>query len=134
MSAADGPYAALTALQIALPSAPASAGRARQFVAGALHDWSLDRLTDEAVLLTSEVVTNALLHAGSHTIRLRLLLLTDGIRVEVDDDSVVVPRPRRVSQTSDTGRGIGLVEVAARSWGTRRRAHGKTVWFEVATP
>lgn len=134
MSAADGPYAALTVQQIAMHSAPASAGRARRFVARTLHDWSLDGITDEAVLLTSEVVTNAVLHAGSRTIHLRLLLLADGVRVEVDDDSLVIPRPRRVSRMSDTGRGIGLVELAARSWGTSRNEHGKTVWFEVATP
>lgn len=134
MSAADGSYAALTVQEIALPSAAASAGRARRFVSGALHDWSLDGVADEAVLLTSEVVTNALLHAGSRRIHLRLLLLADGVRVEVDDDSVVLPRPRRVSRLSDTGRGMGLMELAARSWGTRPNEHGKTVWFEVAAP
>lgn len=112
---------------------PRSAGRARAFVTEALHAWDLDDLTDEARLLTSEVVTNALLHAGSRRIRLRLRRLSDGVRIEVDDQSALLPRPRRVSALSDTGRGIELVEGSARAWGARPTAQGKTVWFELAT-
>ncbi|MGH3744352.1 MAG: ATP-binding protein [Mycobacteriales bacterium] len=118
---------------IELPVDPLSAGRARRFVTDALHGWALDDLADEATLLTSEVVTNALLHAGSERICLRLRRLADGVRVEVDDESALLPRPRRVSRLSDTGRGIGLVEDGARAWGARPTAQGKTVWFEIAT-
>jgi anti-sigma regulatory factor (Ser/Thr protein kinase) len=116
-----------------LPVEPVSAGRARRFVTAALQEWSLPGILDETTLLTSEVVTNALLHSASSSIRLRLVLLVDAVRVEVDDESVLQPRPRHYSPESGTGRGLALVEAAARCWGATPTAHGKTVWFEIAT-
>ncbi len=115
-----------------LPLDPVSAGQARRFVSAALDGWALADLTDDAVLLTSEVVTNALLHTTSSHIRLRLVLLDDGVRVEVEDMSEVLPCARDSSRSATTGRGLALVEAAARSWGTRPGDHGKTVWFEIA--
>lgn len=112
---------------------PQSAGRARRFVAEVLRAWGLDNLVDEATLLTSEVVTNALLHTTSDRICLRLRRLSDAVRVEVDDASHLLPRPRRVSSLADTGRGVELIQGAARAWGARPTAEGKTVWFEIAT-
>lgn len=117
-----------------LPAEPVSAGRARRFVIAALLGWGRSAVTDATVLLTSEVVTNALLHSGTASIRLRLVLLDDAVRIEVDDDSAVAPRARTFGPESGTGRGLALVEAAARSWGSIPTAHGKTVWFEVATP
>lgn len=118
-----------------LPVEPVSAGRARRFVSTALAEWQLAAITDEAILLTSEVVTNALLHTASERIRLRLALLSDAIRVEVDDSSVTPPHPRNYSELSGTGRGLALVQAAARAWGADPHPpHGKTVWFEIATP
>lgn len=117
-----------------LPAEPVSAGRARRFVTATLLGWGCSAVLDATVLLTSEVVTNALLHSGAASIRLRLVLLADAVRIEVDDDSPALPRARQFGPQSGTGRGLALVEAAARSWGSVPTAHGKTVWFEVATP
>jgi anti-sigma regulatory factor (Ser/Thr protein kinase) len=118
-------------LSTELPVEPISARVARTFVSDALASWSLGDVTDETVLLTSEVVTNALLHTGSGSIRLRLRLLDDGVRVEIDDDSHALPQARHYSPEAGTGRGLALVELAARSWGATPTPAGKTVWFEV---
>lgn len=85
------------------------------------------------MLLTSEVVTNAVLHSESAHLQLRLLLLDDAVRIEVADTSSALPQPRSFSAESGTGRGLAIVEAAARAWGTEPTDHGKTVWFEVAT-
>ncbi len=112
---------------------PNSAGRARRFVGATLALWSLEDLSDETILLTSEIVTNAILHTDSTSIRLRVVLLSDGVRVEVGDGSPHAPVVRRHSPASGTGRGLALVEASARRWGADAHGDGKTVWFEIAT-
>ncbi len=110
---------------------PGSAGDARRFVAGSLEPWQLGPLVDTVSLLTSELVTNALVHAGSDVdvvVRLTAMLA----RVEVTDRSVLAPAPRPASIDDDSGRGLALVQALARRWGTSRQpGGGKTVWFEV---
>jgi signal transduction histidine kinase len=86
---------------------------------------------DEAVLLLSELATNAVIHAGSPfqvTIRCR----DDRLRIEVADGSRAVARRQRFSATSGTGRGLALVDDIADRWGVDERGDGKTVWFELA--
>jgi len=121
--------AARERLQVALPgdaTAPAQARRAarRQLVA-----WDREGLVDAVVLAVSELVTNAVLHARSQPL-LGLVLLEDPvrIRVEVSDGSPTVPRQRRYSGTSATGRGLGLVEALSETWGTERTPTGKLIW------
>jgi anti-sigma regulatory factor (Ser/Thr protein kinase) len=120
-----------------------SAGTARRFVRATLEQWTgggPEEAIGIVVLLTSEVVTNALLHAGlrpgqgNGDIRLDLRLDRLGlIRVEVGDPSPVLP----VLGSGDTGAegGLGLILVAAlaSAWGTRPAGTGKVVWFEVQT-
>jgi serine/threonine-protein kinase RsbW len=90
---------------------------------------------DTAVLLVSELVTNAVLHGGPHaptaTIGLAVDVLRDRIRVEVDDAGSNRPvlgdgRPDRPG-----GRGLMLVQAMASRWGCDPAGVGKTVWFEV---
>jgi PAS domain S-box-containing protein len=79
----------------------------------------------------SEVVTNAVLHAHTE-IDLTVAVERDGtVRVEVRDGSLNLPLPRDYTETASTGRGLGLVEVLASSYGVHPHAHGKTVWFVV---
>lgn len=101
---------------------------ARRFVMDAIHRLGCERYADVAELLTSELVTNAVLHAGT-TVELRVSNEEDGIRVEVSDQSAAAPQRRRYSAEAATGRGLGLVEALASSWGTRTGSRGKTVWF-----
>lgn len=115
-----------------LSSDPRSAGDARRFVAATLEPWELGPLVDTVTLLTSELVTNAVVHAGSDVDV--VVRLTGAIaRVEVTDRSDLAPAPRHSSVDSDTGRGLALVQALARRWGTSRQpGGGKTVWFEVS--
>jgi PAS domain S-box-containing protein len=85
-------------------------------------------LEDTAVLLVSELVTNALLHAGT-TIDVVAGLEQEGLLVEVADGSLHLPVPRRYATTSGTGRGLRMLEQLVDDWGVRRHHDGKTVWF-----
>jgi len=106
-----------------------AAARARMHVRGALLAWQLEELLDP-VLLLSEVVSNALLHAGTP---LTVSVVPDGagVRVEVRDGSPVQPVRRRRSATATTGRGVRLLDTLADDWGSRSADEGKLVWFRV---
>ena len=85
---------------------------------------------DTAVLLTSELVTNALLH-GRGRIRLGVDAGVTRVRVEVGDDEPRHPRLADQVSGAESGRGILLVDRLASAWGVRDSDAGKTVWFEV---
>lgn len=117
-------------LQTALPADPTSASKARRLTEEALREWQHDDLVDVTTLLVSELVTNAVLHAGSG-VHLRLLSSGETVRVEVGDQSEVLPAPRTYSADATTGRGLALVDMLATAWGAELRAPGKVVWFLV---
>jgi anti-sigma regulatory factor (Ser/Thr protein kinase) len=109
-------------------AAPQSAGRARSFVSTTLDEWGLDHLAERVVLLVSELVSNAVLHAAS-PVRVRVRLAGERLRVEVVDDSPVPPRLRHFGLDAATGRGLQLVDRVAEEWGVDPREGGKQVWF-----
>jgi anti-sigma regulatory factor (Ser/Thr protein kinase) len=123
--AGDGPRACAR-----LNGEPASARAARRFVADTLSDWSCGHLADDAALLVSELVTNAVIHARSD-VALRLWRTGSGIRVEIADrdPKPVVRRPADPEALG--GRGLYLVDTLARDWGVRPAKPGKAVWFEL---
>lgn len=118
--------------------------RCREFSREALADWewipaadARDRerqaVVDDVLLLVSEVVTNACLHAdGPQEIVLRCS--GDRLRIEVTDDSPVHPRPRPAGAAEPGGYGLIVLKWLARRWGSVSRERGKTVWVEVASP
>lgn len=112
---------------------PSTAARARRFVAEALRGWALDDLVDTAMLLTSELVTNAYLHARSE-VEVRVDRRRDVVRVDVADSSELVPARYRYDDEAYTGRGVTLVESLALAWGVDPLPEGKSVWFELAAP
>lgn len=116
--------------RLVLPAHPRAAGLARAEVRRRLQDWDLPELLDAVELLTSEVVTNALLHTGSSPV-LRLVREPGGVRVLVCDDSPVVPVRRRHSAAATTGRGVQLLQDLADDWGCDPQPTGKAVWFLV---
>ena len=84
-------------------------------------------------LAASELVTNAILHAGSDAV-VRVEVGDGAIRVEVLDRSPDVPLPRDSSLAGTGGRGLQIVAAIVDEWGFRRHADGsKTVWFAVVT-
>ena len=115
-----------------LPPQPTSVGEARRLVREVLEGTGrvdLAALAENAVLLTSEVVTNAILHAGT-TVDL-VVRLDGGVRIEVADGSEHLPVRRRYATTAGTGRGLMMLEEVADAWGVQRRPGGKVVWFEL---
>ena len=109
---------------------PSSVGAARRLVRDLATLAGRTDLVDDAVLLVSEVVTNALIHAGS-PIRVRGQVGRRGIRVEVSDASPHHPALRDYANTAGTGRGLGLLVELVDDWGVAPDEVGKTVWFEV---
>ncbi|MDP9071818.1 MAG: PAS domain S-box protein [Actinomycetota bacterium] len=115
-----------------LPPEPTSAGRARRLVADALVTSGHEDLVEAATLLVSEVVTNAVLHAGTDIV-LRCRTSADLVRVEVADSSPVRPGLRNYDEEATTGRGLELVDLLASAWGVDPRRDGKTLWFELGS-
>jgi anti-sigma regulatory factor (Ser/Thr protein kinase) len=123
---ANNPPSSLT-----LPPDPAAVRQARTFVRQHLDAYALDSdICDTVVLLTSETVTNALIHGRSEA-RLHMGVTTRRVRVEVSDDNS--RHPQRAPQDTDAldGRGLAILELLATRWGVRDDPFGKTVWFEI---
>jgi len=83
------------------------------------------------MLLTSEIVTNAVKH-GRAPVHLSVDCDRNGIVVAVDDANPELPRTRKTDRRRHSGRGLVLVQRLATDWGVRRTATGKQVWFRVA--
>jgi anti-sigma regulatory factor (Ser/Thr protein kinase) len=122
---------------VLLPCAPASVGKARQRLAAELTEAGIfGGVAGDAVLVVSELFSNAILHArplpGSHLL-LAWALDEDGIEVAVSDGGATTrPMAAQPTVSSLGGRGLGIVEYLARSWGVRNDAAGLTVWAVVA--
>ena len=121
--------------QVALPSAPQSAGLAREEVRSSLASWGLGRLEDVAVLLASELVGNAVRHARHDGGELGLRIAAAGawLRIEVSDADPRPPRPQSPAGLDESGFGLVLVEALAAKWGVDQGTAGKTVWIELDT-
>lgn len=115
---------------MSLPAEPMTAGQARRAVRRALEVAGATHLGDVAELVVSELVTNAVVHAGT-MVSLRITAEPSAIRVEVEDGSVRLPVRRTWTDTAGTGRGLRIVEEHADRWDTYRTRDGKVVWFEL---
>ncbi len=120
-------------VDVVFPPEPLTAGRARRTVREALEASGATHLRDVAELVVSEVVTNAVVHAGT-PITVRVAAEPDAVRVEVEDGSLRMPSRREWADTAGTGRGLRIVDEHADRWGSDRTAGGKVVWFEVGMP
>jgi hypothetical protein len=96
-----------------------------------LAAWGADQFEEPATLLTSELVTNAVLHARSRP-ELKLRLTGDRLWIGVSDNTPISPVRKRYGPEAATGRGLMLVERMAAAWGTSTSDHGKVVWFELS--
>ncbi|WP_437025181.1 ATP-binding protein [Streptomyces sp. enrichment culture] len=95
-----------------------------------LRQWGRSGGSETAELLTSELVTNALVHTD-HDAVLTATVGPDGLYVEVRDFTAREPRPRPPDTDRTHGRGLALVEALADAWGIRAHGVGKAVWFEL---
>jgi anti-sigma regulatory factor (Ser/Thr protein kinase) len=115
-----------------LPADPVIVADARRKVAARLTGWGLDDMVFATELVVSELVTNAIRHAGS-PIQLRLIR-DQALICEVSDGSSTAPHLRRTCDLDESGRGLFLVSQLTQRWGTRQTPHGKTIWAEQTLP
>ncbi|MBW5485910.1 SpoIIE family protein phosphatase [Streptomyces bambusae] len=117
-----------------------SVAAARAFVRDTLHGWGYADVVDDAVVLTSELVTNAVVHAGTRA-EVLCLRAEDGVRVEVADRyperelPVQHPAERPYGDPDrENGRGLMLCAALATRWGVEYTATHKQVWFRLDLP
>jgi CheY-like chemotaxis protein len=108
----------------------ASAARARAFVQDQCAAWGFDAVVDDALLIVSELVTNAVVHAESAS-ELRLVPGEGILHIEVADDGSLAPDPRIAEDDDEHGRGLLLVGVLSAAWGTEATPSGKVVWADI---
>ncbi len=105
--------------------------RARAFVRDHCAQFEVsETVCDTAVLLVSELVTNAVEHARSR-VRLAVAVSSVRVHVEVGDQNASLPAVRHPDSSAVHGRGMAIVDVLAGDWGVRPEARGKTIWFDL---
>jgi anti-sigma regulatory factor (Ser/Thr protein kinase) len=109
------------------PPAIASVGIARRFVRESLEGWP-QPVVDDAVLMTSELVTNAIVHGGTRG-EISISARLGGLRVAVRDESKLLPVEKSGGLRDTDGRGLVVVSELADKWGVIEYVRGKSVWF-----
>ncbi|OEV05648.1 hypothetical protein AN216_02360 [Streptomyces oceani] len=123
-----------TAHEVRLPNRPESAATARQLTRAVFQThWPGSRSAENAVLLVSELVGNAVRHTGAHLIGLRMERRAASIRIEVRDPSRGLPCLLPVEELDTSGRGLFLVDMLSDRWGVDPLPRGKATWFEIRT-
>ncbi|HEY9441200.1 MAG TPA: SpoIIE family protein phosphatase [Streptomyces sp.] len=115
-----------------LPAGGTSASAARKLVSEQLARWSLADLVDVTELVVSELVGNALRYGGGPG-QLRMLR-DERLRVEVSDTGPDLPQIQHADLSDEGGRGLQLINLLCRRWGSCRTAAGKVVWAEQNIP
>ncbi|MCX5007939.1 SpoIIE family protein phosphatase [Streptomyces sp. NBC_00638] len=111
---------------------PEAVRHARRYTRRALRTWGVSAYVDPALLIVSELVTNALVHTDGQ-VRLDLTLINHRLRIAVADNSPRTPiKPTSIGWEATGGRGILLVEAMSATWGTVPVSGGKQVWSEIA--
>jgi anti-sigma regulatory factor (Ser/Thr protein kinase) len=132
----------LLSSRIAFTAAPAAVRRARHWIAAQLARTDPAELIDAAVLLVSELVTNAV-HASAAAagssgadpgrVELAVARTRDTVRIEVSDSAHgSLPAPADPSADDESGRGLQVITALTRQWGCRSGQRGKVVWCELA--
>jgi anti-sigma regulatory factor (Ser/Thr protein kinase) len=119
-------------IRLALPPDVPTVRLARQATRDTLAAWQLSHLEEAAVLLVSELVTNAVRHArDTGAIGLELASVGTGLRMEVQDGDPHWRLKPSSADDDESGFGFVLVDSLAGRWGIRRVSAGKAVWVEL---
>jgi len=116
--------------QLPLAATAASVREARDTVRRLTAGWGMASIGETAELCTSELATNAVLHARSPVL-LVVSLQRDGVRVEVEDESPGQVAAGSLDGDGESGRGLALVDTLSDYWGVEQHQAGKSVWFEL---
>ncbi|MFC9824421.1 ATP-binding protein [Streptomyces erythrochromogenes] len=119
--------------RLALVGVPGAVARGRDFTRQALRDWGWDKTetSEDTLLLVSELLTNASLHANGCR---ELVLIADetALHIEVHDGTTTPPVRHPAPQRGvPGGRGLYIVERLSDRWGTQAYGTGKAVWAEI---
>jgi anti-sigma regulatory factor (Ser/Thr protein kinase) len=114
----------------AFPASAASPRAARRFVRDVLPVLPDPESSDTVMLLVTEIVTNAVVHARS-PVRVAVMVDDSQVRVEVRDDAPQLPVLRPAAEEAFNGRGLLLLDRLSTQWGVEGDGYGKTVWFEI---
>jgi anti-sigma regulatory factor (Ser/Thr protein kinase) len=120
--------------RVSLAAGPTAPGIARGQVRATIAAWDVPVDTSVAILLTSELVTNAVMHEVGETITLVITCGYGQLGVDVHDTSCELPVPVDGPPDAETGRGLVLVASLSSSWGYYRTPTGKAVYFTLAFP
>jgi anti-sigma regulatory factor (Ser/Thr protein kinase) len=140
-------YPQLTS-ELTLAAVPTAAGLVRTLVRHRLSQWGLHRLVNDAELVASELVTNAVNATGTTNprprwsdlhnlalIRVRLAVTADSLVIEVWDRDPTTPVPKDAAAVDETGRGLLIVGALCCRWDYFfPDAGGKAVWGELVIP
>jgi anti-sigma regulatory factor (Ser/Thr protein kinase) len=124
--------AVLLRRRVPLTAGLGAAGEARGEVRAAISLWDVPVDLDVAVLLTSELVTNAITHEVSGAVLLVISCSGGELRVDVHDTSCDLPVVVDAPADAETGRGLMLVAALSDDWGFYRTPAGKAVYFTLA--
>jgi anti-sigma regulatory factor (Ser/Thr protein kinase) len=117
------------------PPTPRSVHRARHELRAVMEVWELGGIVEEAALVLSELMTNAIHYgkAPGRRIGTNFMRLPHGLRIEVHDSSPAKPEARAAGAYDENGRGLALVDIlTGQRWGVAPRpGPGKVVWAEL---
>jgi len=120
------------ARRISLSAGPTAPARARRHVRAVICAWGVPVDETIAVLLTSELVTNAIRHEAGESVLLAISSVGGQFRVDVHDTSCFLPVPVHGPADTESGRGLMLVASLATKWGFYPTLAGKAVYFTLA--
>jgi anti-sigma regulatory factor (Ser/Thr protein kinase) len=115
--------------RVRLATGPAAPAEARRQVLAVLSAWNVPVDADAAVLLTSELVTNAIRHEEGPAVLLVIACSRGHLRVDVHDSSPCPPTVVEGQADAETGRGLLLVSTLSAEWGFYPTPAGKAVYF-----
>ncbi|WP_410673467.1 ATP-binding protein [Amycolatopsis sp. cmx-4-68] len=117
--------------ECALPDLAGGLAVVRRFARLTLLAWACGTPVDDALLIVTELATNALRHGAGRPV-LRLSMGAGHVRIEVFDDDPAPPVRRPPG--ADGGWGLALVERLSLAWGSARHGRGKVVWSALSAP
>jgi anti-sigma regulatory factor (Ser/Thr protein kinase) len=119
--------------QVRLPAEPATAGEVRDHVRAVLAAWDVPVDADIAVLLASDLVTNAIRHQADGTITLTVTSSPGRLRVDVCGTARYLPPRGPLPAAVETGPGLALITALAEQWGWYPTPMGRAVYFTLAS-